>query len=379
MKQTRIVVLGGGYGGVEAAKSLHRTLKKRRDIEIVLVDKNPYHTFMTELHEVAGGRVEPGAVAISFRKIFGGKKVTLVTDRITTIDFKARKLVGGSGEYPYDYLVIGVGAEPEFYDIPGIKEHSFTLWSLGEAVAINRHIHDTVTLASKRERSREAGGAPDLRHRGGRFHGHGAGGRAEGLAPGAEQGTWPARVGVPHHRRRGSAEDPPHHAGEAAEEGAPLPGEAGRGVPPGNPDHGGRGREGAAGRQGQHRHADLHLDGGHQGLQVRDQPAPVHRAPAWPPAHERVHAVDRLPRGVRRRRRGLLHRGREDAAADRRDGRPDGRHRGAQHHRGHRGRPEEGFPLELPRQHGVPGGRVGRGARAGASRSRASWPSPRST
>ncbi len=149
MKQTRIVVLGGGYGGVEAVKRLHRSLKKRRDIEIVLVDKNPYHTFMTELHEVAGSRVEPGAVAISFRKIFGGKKVTVITDRIATIDFKARKLVGSVGEYPYDYLVIGVGAEPEFYDIPGIKDNAFTLWSLGEAVAIRRHIHDVFSMASK--------------------------------------------------------------------------------------------------------------------------------------------------------------------------------------------------------------------------------------
>jgi NADH:ubiquinone reductase (H+-translocating) len=149
MTQTRIVVLGGGYGGVEAVKSLYRELKKRRDVEIVLVDKNPYHTFMTELHEVAGGRVEPGAVAISFRKIFGGKKITVVTDRITTIDFKAKMLVGNVGQYAYDYLVIGVGAEPEFYDIPGIRENAFTLWSLGEAVAIRRHIHDVFSQASK--------------------------------------------------------------------------------------------------------------------------------------------------------------------------------------------------------------------------------------
>jgi NADH:ubiquinone reductase (H+-translocating) len=151
MKQTRIVILGGGYGGVEAAKSLHRKLGKRRDIEIVLVDKNPYHTFMTELHEVAGGRVEPKAVALSFAKIFGGKKVTVVTDRVTTIDFKGHRLVGGSGEYPYDYLVIGVGAEPEFYDIPGIRENALTLWSLGEAMAIRRRINEMFSQASKQK------------------------------------------------------------------------------------------------------------------------------------------------------------------------------------------------------------------------------------
>ena len=71
----RIVVLGGGYGGVEATKVLERQLGRRRDIQITLIDRNSSHTLMTELHEVAGGRVEPESVQISFRKIFGARRV----------------------------------------------------------------------------------------------------------------------------------------------------------------------------------------------------------------------------------------------------------------------------------------------------------------
>jgi NADH dehydrogenase len=107
---TRVLVLGGGYAGVEAVKVLHHAFKRDHSVEITLVDRNPFHTLMTELHEVAGGRVEPESVQISFEKIFGGKRVNRVVDRIRTIDFKAKKLVSDRAEYPYDYLVIGASA-----------------------------------------------------------------------------------------------------------------------------------------------------------------------------------------------------------------------------------------------------------------------------
>ena len=145
---TRIVVLGGGYAGVEAVKVLHHAFKRDRSVEITLVDRNPFHTLMTELHEVAGSRVEPESVQISFEKIFGGKRVNRVVDRIRTIDFKTKKLVSDRAEYPYDYLVIGTGGEPEFFGIPGIKEFSLTLWSFEDALRIRRHVEDMFRRAA---------------------------------------------------------------------------------------------------------------------------------------------------------------------------------------------------------------------------------------
>ncbi|MFP4152607.1 MAG: FAD-dependent oxidoreductase [Alkalispirochaeta sp.] len=145
----RIVILGGGYGGVHAAKKLYKRFKKRNDIEITLIDKNPYHTLMTELHEIAGSRTEPETVQVSFHKIFGGKRVKVVIDEITGVDFDKKVLKSDNAHYSYDYLVIGAGGAPEFFDIPGVQEHSFTLWSLEDALRIRTHVENRFREAAK--------------------------------------------------------------------------------------------------------------------------------------------------------------------------------------------------------------------------------------
>ncbi|MFA6505965.1 MAG: NAD(P)/FAD-dependent oxidoreductase, partial [Treponemataceae bacterium] len=143
----KIVVLGGGYGGIEAAKKLAKHYKKNDKVSITIIDRNPFHTLMTELHEVAGHRVEPDSVRISFAKVFGASKVNVVLDSIQSVDFKAKKLVSAEAAYEYDYLVIGSGAEPEFFGVPGIKENSFTLWSFDDAMKIRHHIEKTFEKA----------------------------------------------------------------------------------------------------------------------------------------------------------------------------------------------------------------------------------------
>jgi len=145
---TRIVILGGGYGGVQAAKLLHRKLGARPDIEITLIDTKPFQTLMTELHEVACGRVEPESVMITYRKIFGATRVAMVTDRVRTIDFEKRELVSDTAKYGYDYLLIGVGAEPEDFGLPGVRENAFMLWSFDDALALRQHIEEVFREAA---------------------------------------------------------------------------------------------------------------------------------------------------------------------------------------------------------------------------------------
>lgn len=137
-----ILIIGGGYAGIAAAKKLSKQYKSNSDITITLVDKNPFHTLMTELHEVAGYRVEPDSVRVPFAKIFGASKVKVVMDTITSIDFKKSQASSGARTYDYDYLVLGGGAEPEFFGIPGIKENSFTLWSYDDAMKLRHHIEE---------------------------------------------------------------------------------------------------------------------------------------------------------------------------------------------------------------------------------------------
>lgn len=149
LNKTKILILGAGYSGVHVAKKLAKKYKKNENIEITLIDKNPFHTLMTELHEVAGGRVHPESVQIELRKIFNRTKVNVVTDYIEKVDTDKKLVTTTYGKYEYDYLVIGTGSEPSFFGVPGVKESGFTLWSFEDAVKIREHIQLMFSSAAK--------------------------------------------------------------------------------------------------------------------------------------------------------------------------------------------------------------------------------------
>jgi NADH dehydrogenase len=139
---TRVLIVGGGYAGVWAGKLLEKRFRKDATVEITLVDRNHFHTLMTELHEVAAHRVEPESIVVPFRKIFGGRRIAVVQDSISTIDFEAKLAKGDKAEYPFDYVVLGSGAQPEYFGLPGVRQNSFTLWSYQDAIRLRRHLDD---------------------------------------------------------------------------------------------------------------------------------------------------------------------------------------------------------------------------------------------
>lgn len=144
----RIIVLGGGYGGILAAKKLEKQLRKRDDIQISLIDKNTYHTMLTELHEVACERVPEDAIRINLERIFNQRKVDVIHDKVTEVDYQAQKIIGTVGSYDYDYLVIASGSRPTFFGTPGVQEHGLTLWTYEDAVMIKDHIREQFQQAS---------------------------------------------------------------------------------------------------------------------------------------------------------------------------------------------------------------------------------------
>ncbi|MDR0760603.1 MAG: NAD(P)/FAD-dependent oxidoreductase [Treponema sp.] len=141
-KGKNILIIGGGYGGIAAAKKLANKYKNNDGLTITLIDRHPFHTLMTELHEVAGCRVGPDSVRVPYAKIFGASKVKVVLDTVVSVDFEKKQARSAVRVYDYDYLILGSGAEPEFFGIPGIKENSFTLWSFDDAMKLRYHIDD---------------------------------------------------------------------------------------------------------------------------------------------------------------------------------------------------------------------------------------------
>ena len=126
--EKRIVIIGAGYAGILAAKKLAKKTKKMNDVSITIIDKNPFHTMLTELHEVAANRVDEDSIKISLHKVFAGRKVNVKLDTVTSIDYDKKKVVGENETYPYDYLVLAAGSKPTFYGVTGAEEYTFKLW-----------------------------------------------------------------------------------------------------------------------------------------------------------------------------------------------------------------------------------------------------------
>lgn len=145
-----VVIIGAGYAGVETALSLNKH-REKENVNITLIDKNSYHTLLTELHEVAGNRVSEDAIKVPLGDIFRYTSVKVVKDEITDFNFEEKKVSSANREYDYDYLVMAMGSSPNFFGIPGLKENGFTLWSYDDAIKIRDHIGECFQRASAEE------------------------------------------------------------------------------------------------------------------------------------------------------------------------------------------------------------------------------------
>ena len=145
-QRPRVLVLGGGFAGIGAAQKLHKS-----DVDIVLVDKNDYHTFQPLLYQVATGLLEQPAVGHPIRDLFHDQdNARLHKDRVTAVDLDAREVQFAELEpLSYDYLVFGLGAEVNFFGVQGAAEHAFPLYTLPDAVRLKNHVLKTWDAADK--------------------------------------------------------------------------------------------------------------------------------------------------------------------------------------------------------------------------------------
>ena len=112
--QKRIVIIGGGFGGIEIAKTL-----KNQDIQIVMLDKHNYHCFQPLLYQVATGGLEPGSIAYPLRKLMQEIPNGLFRlAEVTNINFAEQKIHTDIGDLHYDFLVIATGSTTNFFKFP---------------------------------------------------------------------------------------------------------------------------------------------------------------------------------------------------------------------------------------------------------------------
>ena len=146
-RRPRVLVLGGGFAGIGAAHKL-----KKSDADVVVVDKHDYHTFQPLLYQVATCLLEQPAVGHPIRDLFHKQdNVRIHQDEVTAIDLDARRVEFAELEaLGYDYLVLGLGAEVNFFGVDGAAEHAFPLYTLTDAVRLKNHVLKTWEEADRK-------------------------------------------------------------------------------------------------------------------------------------------------------------------------------------------------------------------------------------
>ena len=145
---TRIVVLGGGFAGVEAIGRLHRRLGRRRDVDLLLVSDNNYLLFTPLLPQVASSLVEPRHIVQPIRDLRGSRRFRFRRDRVTDIDLVGRRAFMVEGTAPYDRLVIALGGVTPDFGIPGVEKHALHYKWLEDAILVRDHLIDLAEHAS---------------------------------------------------------------------------------------------------------------------------------------------------------------------------------------------------------------------------------------
>ncbi|KUJ66723.1 NADH dehydrogenase [Streptomyces albus subsp. albus] len=141
-ERPRILVVGGGYVGLYAAR---RILKKMRygEATVTVVDPRSYMTYQPFLPEAAAGSISPRHVVVPLRRVL--PKAEVLTGRVTTIDqdrkvATVQPLVGEAYELPFDYLVIAMGAVSRTFPIPGLAENGIGMKGVEEAIGLRNHV-----------------------------------------------------------------------------------------------------------------------------------------------------------------------------------------------------------------------------------------------
>ncbi|MGF1581686.1 MAG: NAD(P)/FAD-dependent oxidoreductase [Gemmataceae bacterium] len=137
--QPVVVVVGGGFGGLQVVRALARS-----PVQVVLIDRENYHLFQPLLYQVATGGLSPADISSPLRSIFKNQKnVTIIQDEVQDFDIEGQSLITRKSRVPYDYLVLATGSRTSYFGNDQWAGYSHGLKSLEEAIDIRKQIYGT--------------------------------------------------------------------------------------------------------------------------------------------------------------------------------------------------------------------------------------------
>jgi NADH dehydrogenase len=144
MAKKRVLILGGGFGGVYAALTFDKTLAREADVEVTLVNRENFFLFTPMLHEVAASDLDLTNIVSPVRQLL--RRVKFFAGEVLDVDLGQHRvtLVHGTDshthEVPYDHLVLALGSQTNFYNLPGLEERALSMKTLGDAVHLRNRV-----------------------------------------------------------------------------------------------------------------------------------------------------------------------------------------------------------------------------------------------
>lgn len=136
-QRSRVVVIGAGFAGINVVHEL-----RGANVDITLVDRNNFHTFQPLLYQVATASVPAEQVGTNIRTLFRKyDNVDVEVADVEGVDWQTRTLkLEDDRSVQFDYLVVAGGATTNYFDIPGMSDHAWPLYTLADAVVLRRHL-----------------------------------------------------------------------------------------------------------------------------------------------------------------------------------------------------------------------------------------------
>jgi NADH:ubiquinone reductase (H+-translocating) len=144
---TKVLVVGGGFGGITAVRKLVDALNGSRDVGVALLDRVNFTTFYPMVPKVVSSNVEIGHLAHSIRSIITPLGADFNQAEVEGVDFEARRVRSNKGDFPYDYLVLAPGSRTAFFNATGVRENAIDLKGLREALQVRNTIIDRLEEA----------------------------------------------------------------------------------------------------------------------------------------------------------------------------------------------------------------------------------------
>jgi NADH dehydrogenase len=138
--EKRVLIIGGGFAGYAAAKTLCTLTRKRDDVGVMVVSRENFFTFWPMLAGIISSDIDTKNVAQPLRRALIGFGASFRRAELEEVDFERQGVRAGGKEFPYDHVVLALGGEPAYFGIPGVEEHCLSMKGIGDAERIRNRV-----------------------------------------------------------------------------------------------------------------------------------------------------------------------------------------------------------------------------------------------